>query len=99
MIGQQLPQTNEKCYSVLQCPGSGGTRESTVSLEPGSDGASARACECAWKNVQTQKFTFALDVQAAKQCLKQEGAFSSQTRNFLGVTSMFNQMSGEFFEH
>ena len=20
MVGQQLPQTNEKCYSVLQCP-------------------------------------------------------------------------------
>ena len=27
------------------------------------------------------------------------GAFSSQTRKFLGVTSMFDQMSGGLFEY
>ena len=71
------PLLRPGCAHAKGCsqPGSGGTRESTVSLEPGSDGASARACECAWTNVQTQKFTFALDVQVAKQSLRSAGTF------------------------
>ena len=46
-------------------PGSGGTSKSAVSWEPGSGGASVSA----WESVQTQKITFALDMQVTKQHL------------------------------
>jgi len=63
------PQTGCMHTKDTSRPGSGGTRESTVSLEPGSAGASMSMWTCVWERLQTQEITFALDVQVTKQHL------------------------------